>query len=299
VKGDIGSGEKALKAVFARARRSAPCLIFIDEIQAVFSKSNSSNFDVGSGSGQSQSSSMLTSALVSCFDDINIWNENIVYESGGGGRTGKIMTGDMAEKQGEKSYEIASDMNTNEWNSKSRNGGKRIDGTNNISKLITVLAATNEPWAIDLNLIRSGRFERVVLVTPLDYESRLQYLKSRLLNDNTSTEARPVLDHMPNREFEDNLDSKNSNKSIFSTHSKRRDILEASVNLEHVASRTEGYTGADMDLFVRKCLARAYCQGRNCISAEDVVVISEKLLPSVTKQDMGILRDWISTFRNV
>ena len=52
-----------LRRLFADARRLAPCLVFVDEFQAVFAD-------------ESSQSSGLSSALVSCLDDVSAWNAN-------------------------------------------------------------------------------------------------------------------------------------------------------------------------------------------------------------------------------
>eukprot|EP01035_Chromulina_nebulosa_P019002 gene19002-24820_t len=52
VRGEIGSGERALRELFKQAQKRSPSLIFIDEFQAIFS------------SRRDQSSSTLSSTLI-------------------------------------------------------------------------------------------------------------------------------------------------------------------------------------------------------------------------------------------
>ena len=44
------------------------------------------------------------------------------------------------------------------------------------SSLITVIAATNEPWSLDSGFLRVGRLDKVIFVGPLDFRSRFQIL---------------------------------------------------------------------------------------------------------------------------
>ena len=44
------------------------------------------------------------------------------------------------------------------------------------SSLITVIAATNEPWSIDSGFLRPGRFDKKVFVGPLDLKGRCDML---------------------------------------------------------------------------------------------------------------------------
>lgn len=113
ISGSVGESEHTVFEAFATARQVAPCVIFIDEIQAIFTSREADN---GSVVGPS-----LTSTLVQCLDDVTRWNKG-----------------------------------------------------SGASSLITVLAATNEPWALELSLLRTGRFEKTLYVGPLDAPGREQ-----------------------------------------------------------------------------------------------------------------------------
>jgi SpoVK/Ycf46/Vps4 family AAA+-type ATPase len=45
------------------------------------------------------------------------------------------------------------------------------------SSLVTVIAATNEPWAVDEGFLRPGRFDRVLFVGPLSEVDRAAFLQ--------------------------------------------------------------------------------------------------------------------------
>ena len=83
----VGAGEAALTAAFRRAKLSAPCVLFIDEFQAIFtsrSSSSSSSSSSGGGGGREDGpagaglgvGSTLSSTLAACFDDLQHWNSS-------------------------------------------------------------------------------------------------------------------------------------------------------------------------------------------------------------------------------
>ncbi len=77
-------------------------------------------------------------------------------------------------------------------------------------KDVVVIAATNRPDLIDPALLRPGRFDRLIYVPPPNREARLEILK---------------------------------------IHARGKPLAE-DVNLEELAKRTEGYTGADLEALV-------------------------------------------------
>jgi len=73
IRGTIGTGEKAVKALFQQAKQISPCIVFFDEFQSVFTSRSS-----GPGSGGNSSTDIgqtLSSTLSGCFDDLMIWNK--------------------------------------------------------------------------------------------------------------------------------------------------------------------------------------------------------------------------------
>ena len=55
-----------------------------------------------------------------------------------------------------------------------------MDSVGNKDQQIMLIAATNEPWSIDLALRREGRFGNSIFVAPPDFEARLGILKLQL-----------------------------------------------------------------------------------------------------------------------
>jgi SpoVK/Ycf46/Vps4 family AAA+-type ATPase len=55
-----------------------------------------------------------------------------------------------------------------------------LDGMEGDNERMLIIGATNAPWHVDGALMRPGRFDRVVFVTPPDYEARLAILRIHL-----------------------------------------------------------------------------------------------------------------------
>ncbi|GAN10066.1 hypothetical protein MAM1_0317c09601 [Mucor ambiguus] len=143
IKGEVGESEKAVSKIFQTAIRCSPCVIFLDELEAIFASRESSG-DVGR----------------------------------------KLISQFLIE----------------------------IDHLDKIDQSVILLGATNHPEAIDSSILRPGRLDRLVYVGAPNQDERLQILQ--------------VL--------------------------KRKTKLDASVDLQVIASKTEGYTGADLQAVIRK-----------------------------------------------
>lgn len=87
-----------------------------------------------------------------------------------------------------------------------------IDHLDKIDQSVILLGATNHPESIDSSILRPGRLDRLVYVGAPNQDERFQILQ--------------VLKH--------------------------KTKLGASVDLEAIASKTEGYTGADLQAVIRK-----------------------------------------------
>lgn len=216
IKSEIGAGEKAVMNTFAEARKSAPCIVFIDEFQAMFSSRASSKGNWSSGDTDEVGSS-LSSTLASCFDDINNWNTNAGNES-----------------------------------------------------LVTIIAATNEPWALDSGFLRAGRFDRVLFVGPLDELGRTAFILNTL-----------------------NYLSELFNITI------NEEELKASKWFEEFLFNSEGYTGADMDLLN----VRFFRLLKNDTSLENIkdIIISclKDSKSSTTIDDLELYYEWNEIFGRI
>jgi transitional endoplasmic reticulum ATPase len=115
-------------------------------------------------------------------------------------------------------------------------------------KDITVIGATNRPDMLDSALLRPGRFDRILLVSSPSKEGRLQVLKIHTKN-------------MP---------------------------LSKEVNLDEIASKTEGYVGADLENLVRETAMIALRENINVkqIKKKHFEEAMKKVKPSVTPRDL-------------
>ena len=214
VKGDIGTGELMLIELFQNAKKNLPpCIIFIDEFQALFTSKDS---DSGNHT--------LSSTLMSCLDDILLWNSNA--------------------------------------------------GSNH---LITVIAATNEPWAIDKSFLRPGRFDRCIYVGPLNETARREMIVNALSRCN----------HI-HHNLQESVSSSTEWMSSF--------------ELGSIVSATANYTGADMNALIRKCLI-FYIQKQDINTpslnnATNVLIFQywwqalSQMQPSVTTNDILQYTTW-------
>lgn len=136
----VGVGASRVRDLFEQAKRSAPCIVFIDEIDAVGRMRGA-----GYGGGHDEREQTLNQLLV------------------------------------------------------------EMDGFG-VNEGVIVMAATNRPDVLDPALLRPGRFDRQIFITPPDLRGRTEILK---------------------------------------VHARNKPVAE-DVRLEEVARRTPGFTGADL-----------------------------------------------------
>ena len=173
----VGESEKAVREIFKKARQVAPCIVFLDEIDALAPRR--------SAAGDNHVSERLVNQLLTSMDGIE-------------------------ETEG-----------------------------------VIVLGATNRPDILDHALLRSGRFDRIILVGAPDVKERLAILKVHTKD-------------MP---------------------------LGKKVNLEAMAEATEGYTGADIEGICREAGIIALRRDIDAkkVSLEDFEAAMAEARPSVDK----------------
>jgi SpoVK/Ycf46/Vps4 family AAA+-type ATPase len=233
VRAEVGAGEKELAATFAGAKLVAPCIVFIDEFQAIFTSRSQAGGAGGPSGGSGSVGSTLTSALAACFDEVLSWNS-----SAGSGA------------------------------------------------LITVIAATNEPWAVDRGFLRPGRLARALFVGPLSLEDRIAFVRSAL---------GPVGAHTHSHTPQTASDSDCGNGP---------DTTETL--LAQVGALSEGFTGADVALLVRRArlLAQHATEGRDRGTGAGTGRVEVKaahllqalqqggICRSVTEEELEEYREW-------
>lgn len=185
----VGESEKMVRELFKKARMAAPCILFIDEIDAIAPKRR------GSGSD----GTLVTERVVDTF---------------------------LTE----------------------------MDGLQSLKEVI-VVAATNRPDILDPALMRAGRFDRVIEITPPQEEGRYE---------------------------------------IFKIHTKDMP-LEKKVNLKELARLTEGYTGADIENLVREAGMSAIRDNAKKVGVKHFEKAFKAILPSIKKEDVDSLKKFKSS----
>lgn len=160
----VGVGASRVRDLFADAKKHSPCIVFIDEIDAVARRRGT-----GMGGGHDEREQTL--------------NQLLVEMDGFGANEG-----------------------------------------------IIVLAATNRVDILDPAILRPGRFDRKITVSPPDVKGR---------------------------------------KEILTVHSKNKPLAE-DVNLEQIAQTTAGFTGADLENLMNEAAINAAMENRAFVKQEDI-----------------------------
>lgn len=108
---------------------------------------------------------------------------------------------------------------------------------------IIIIAATNRPDVLDPALLRPGRFDRQVTVGKPDVRER---------------------------------------EEILNVHAKNK-ILSGSVNLRHIAERTPGYSGADLENLLNEAALLAVRRNKEAITMEEIDEASDRVLMGPAK----------------
>ncbi len=160
----VGVGASRVRDLFADAKKHSPCIVFIDEIDAVARRRGT-----GMGGGHDEREQTLNQLLV------------------------------------------------------------EMDGFG-VNEGIIVLAATNRVDILDPAILRPGRFDRKITVSPPDVKGR---------------------------------------KEILDVHSRNKPLAE-DVNLEHIAQTTAGFTGADLENLMNEAAIHAAMENRSFVVQEDI-----------------------------
>lgn len=160
----VGVGASRVRDLFAEAKKHAPCIVFIDEIDAVARRRGT-----GMGGGHDEREQTLNQLLV------------------------------------------------------------EMDGFG-VNEGIIVMAATNRVDILDPAILRPGRFDRKITVSPPDVRGR---------------------------------------KEILGVHAKNKPLSE-DVDLEQIAQTTAGFTGADLENLMNEAAIAAAMDNRGFVKQEDI-----------------------------
>lgn len=112
-----------------------------------------------------------------------------------------------------------------------------------VSSRVVVIGITNRPDLLDNSLLRAGRLDLVLFVTPPDEKGRLEIIKI-------------LTTKMP---------------------------LDSDVKLQEIAVSTQNYTGADLASLCREAAVSAMQNNSHKISSSDFAAGLKKVRPSITK----------------
>ena len=160
----VGVGASRVRDLFAEAKKNSPCIVFIDEIDAVARRRGT-----GMGGGHDEREQTLNQMLV------------------------------------------------------------EMDGFG-VNEGIIVMAATNRVDILDPAIMRPGRFDRKITVSPPDVKGR---------------------------------------EEILGVHAKNKNLAE-DIKLEDIARTTAGFTGADLENLLNEAAIKAARDNRRYINAEDI-----------------------------
>jgi len=126
---------------------------------------------------------------------------------------------------------------------------------------VVVVGATNRPDIIDPALLRPGRFDRIIYVPPPDLRARVEILK---------------------------------------VHTRRMPLAE-DVNLEEIARKTEGYTGADLAALCREAAITALREvGKPTkVEMKHFMKALEVVKPSVSREDLEKYKEIEKEFKKI
>jgi cell division protease FtsH len=176
----VGVGAARVRDLFEQARKNSPCIIFIDELDALGKVRGA----FGPGGGNDEKEQTLNQLLT------------------------------------------------------------ELDGFDSKSGIV-LLAATNRPEILDPALLRSGRFDRQVLVDRPDKAGRIDILK---------------------------------------VHTKKIHMV-AELNLEQVAELTTGFTGADLANLVNEAALVATRKNKELVDLDDFNLALERIIAGIEKKN--------------
>ena len=113
-----------------------------------------------------------------------------------------------------------------------------------VSSRVVVIGITNRPDLLDSSLLRTGRLDLVLYVSPPDEKGRLEVIKI-------------LTEKMP---------------------------LANDVKLQEIAVTTQNYTGADLAALCREAAVNAMQNNSNKINSSDFAAGIKKVRPSITQE---------------
>ena len=261
-----GLGASRVRKLFEKAKKLAPCIIFIDEIDAIGSRRTSNS------GAETENNQTLNQLLVE-MDGFNSTETVIVLAATNRpemldkallrpGRFDRQITVPAPDLVGRESIlklhaqnKKVSDEIDAIGSRRTSNSGAETENNQTLNQLlvemdgfgseetIIVLAATNRPEMLDKALLRPGRFDRRITIPVPDLKGRLEILK---------------------------------------IHSKNKKIAE-DVNLESIAEDTAGFTGAELENILNEAAIIATKNKHDDIENNDIEEAVKKVTVGLEK----------------
>jgi transitional endoplasmic reticulum ATPase len=178
-----------------------------------------------------------------------------------------------------------------------------MDGLEDL-KDVLVVAATNRPDMLDPALLRPGRFDKILLINAPDEEGRLKILEihtKKMPISLSKEEIKNLNEDYSNAKInEDSLFKPGNGKTVNSEDVKDskkkilnfKDLSDKQKLLYHLAKKTDGYTGADLEAFVREAALLALRESKEAksVGPNHFEEALKKVKPSVTKNTIDIYK---------
>lgn len=142
---EVGGSERAIAALFARARAHAPCMLLIDELQAIFGQHDDGDNGGIGGCGEERRGGMGSS-------DCQMLSQ-LLFEMDGLREITAAQTSATAACHTQPSA-IPS----------ASNAAIVVCSTSALSVPVVLIGITNHPWALDPSLTRPGRLEHALVL---------------------------------------------------------------------------------------------------------------------------------------
>jgi SpoVK/Ycf46/Vps4 family AAA+-type ATPase len=163
IQGEIGSSEKRIQQLFQEAKQKAPCIVFIDEFDCLFSSEGS---DSSSGGHSSQHSTVI-STLLNGIDDITSWNQYASTQ--------------MVSTESKKNNDMLSTAAGNHH--------------------VLVMIASREPWCIDPRFLQPNRISEKLHLSTMSVDGKKELVVDEMKNIlnyiNALEERKEVFDIIP------------------------------------------------------------------------------------------------------
>lgn len=183
-----GKGAKSIRALFNRARRIAPCVVFIDEVDSIGARRQGMSLNTQGWRDTVEKLTDLEQAPASLDDLRNFFPESeymdideldAKLEQAEEVRFGETLID--AKERREKRIEVLQEIELKNIKHNEQLGMLtqlliELDGLNPINDIL-VFGATNRPFILDPALVRSGRFARVCKLRLPNPEKRIELLK--------------------------------------------------------------------------------------------------------------------------